>query len=400
MKRWFSLALAAALLMGLSAPALAADAENDGTADTKINVAGQYEQGANGSQISVNITWEPMEFTYLDGAPVWDAEKHEYIGSAKPGWTEDTKTITVTNHSDTDIIANFRFDSDAGIVGAFDQNSLSLPSAVGTAADAAPSGSVQFGIVDGKISESGTLGDITVSIVRSLSTSNPNTLLTAMQNGDCVNMIGDISYTASSPAVPTIGAGKAAVVDLGGHTLNIIDGVSDPEAEIYGIQVDAGGACTLKNGVINADNGPDYGISLVPFQCNNSTLTLTDCTLKSFLAITEGSGYTMNIDHCSLSVSGSNYAFLIKNNCTLNIRDTTIESAHTGFFAYWGSENIKITLSGDIRLTGAASTIESNHVDGFLTCLPGTYNFDPSIYVNSDACTVTENGGIWTVTAK
>ena len=77
MKRWFSLALAAALLMGLSTPARAADAENDGTAETKINVAGQYEPGASGAQISVNITWEPMEFTYLDGDPVWDAEKHE-----------------------------------------------------------------------------------------------------------------------------------------------------------------------------------------------------------------------------------------------------------------------------------------------------------------------------------
>ena len=399
MKRWFSLALAAALLMGLSTPARAADAENDGTAETKISVAGQYEPGASGAQISVNITWEPMEFTYLDGDPVWDAEKHEYIGSAKPGWTDETKNITVTNHSDTDIIANFRFDSDTGIVGAFDQSSLSLPSAVGTAADAAPSGSVKFGIVDGKISESGTLGDITVSIVRSLSTSDPDALLTAMQNGDCIKMTGDISYTATaaSPVVPTIGAGKSTVVDLGGHTLNIIDGVSDPEAEIYGIQVDAGGACTLKNGVIK---GSDHGNSLVPFQCNNSTLTLTDCTLKSFLGIIEGSGYTLNIDHCSLSVSGSNYAFLIRNNCTLNIRDTTIESAHTGFFAYWGSENIKITLSGNIRLTGAASTIESSHVDGFLTCLPGTYNFDPSTYVDTNTYAVSESGGIWTVTAK
>ena len=265
MKRWFSLALAAAMLMGLSTPARAADAENDGTAETKINVAGQYEPGASGAQISVNITWEPMEFTYLDGDPVWDAEKHEYIGSAKPGWTDETKNITVTNHSDTDIIANFRFDSDTGIVGAFDQSSLSLPSAVGTAADAAPSGSVKFGIVDGKISESGTLGDITVSIVRSLSTSDPDALLTAMQNGDCIKMTGDISYTATaaSPVVPTIGAGKSTVVDLGGHTLNIIDGVSDPEAEIYGIQVDAGGACTLKNGVIK---GSDHGNYLVPFQ--------------------------------------------------------------------------------------------------------------------------------------
>ena len=220
-----------------------------------------------------------------------------------------------------------------------------------------------------------------------------------MQNGDCIKMTGDISYTATaaSPVVPTIGAGKSTVVDLGGHTLNIIDGVSDPEAEIYGIQVDAGGACTLKNGVIK---GSDHGNSLVPFQCNNSTLTLTDCTLKSFLGIIEGSGYTLNIDHCSLSVSGSNYAFLIRNNCTLNIRDTTIESAHTGFFAYWGSENIKITLSGDIRLTGAASTIESSHVDGFLTCLPGTYNFDPSTYVDTNTYAVSESGGIWTVTAK
>ena len=40
------------------------------------------------------------------------------------------------------------------------------------------------------------------------------------------------------------------------------------------------------------------------------------------------------------------------------------------------------------------------HVDGFLTCLPGTYNFDPSTYVDTNTYAVSESGGIWTVTAK
>ena len=43
----------------------------------------------------------------------------------------------------------------------------------------------------------------------------------------------------------------------------------------------------------------------------------------------------------------------------------------------------------------------SGIIYGNVTVLPGTYNFDPTSYVDADTYTVTDNGdGTWTVAEK
>ena len=104
---------------------------------------------------------------------------------------------------------------------------------------------------------------------------------------------------------------------------------------------------TLKNGTVRLDSNPIY---------NSGSLTLTDCT-----------------------VCGNTYNSSVIN----NTEDTA-----------------KVTLLGEIRSDTAAFT---SFVDnGDMTCLAGTYNFDISSYVDTNAFTVTENTGTgtWTVTAK
>ena len=103
MKRWFSLALAAALLMGLSARHARQTRKTTALPRQRSTSRGSMSRAQVARRSRSNITWEPIEFTYLDGDPVWDCRKAtEQIGSAKPGWTDETKNITVTNHSNTD----------------------------------------------------------------------------------------------------------------------------------------------------------------------------------------------------------------------------------------------------------------------------------------------------------
>ncbi len=68
--------------MSLSVTALAAN--NDGTNGTDIDVNAKYvDSVAAATTISVDVTWEAMEFTYtVSGTKTWDAAKHEYVISA------------------------------------------------------------------------------------------------------------------------------------------------------------------------------------------------------------------------------------------------------------------------------------------------------------------------------
>ena len=48
-----------------------------------------------------------------------------------------------------------------------------------------------------------------------------------------------------------------------------------------------------------------------------------------------------------------------------------------------------------------AGGIYNSYAASVVTFLAGTYNFDPTSYVDADTYTVTDNGGdTWTVTAK
>ena len=101
---------------------------------------------------------------------------------------------------------------------------------------------------------------------------------------------------------------------------------------------------TLKNGTVRLDSNPIF---------NSGSLTLTDCT-----------------------VCGNTYNSSVIN----NTEDTA-----------------QVTLLGEIRSDKTAFT--SFVDDGDMTCLAGTYNFDPTEYFDSEKFDITTDGRIWTVTA-
>ena len=105
MKKIGALILTAAMITGMSVTAFAADGITSGGTDS-AEVKGTYSSEATVTVYSVDIAWEGLSFTY-NGAfeGNWNPETHEYEDAASAGWAAGNGTITVTNHSNTDITA-------------------------------------------------------------------------------------------------------------------------------------------------------------------------------------------------------------------------------------------------------------------------------------------------------
>ena len=164
-----TLALVLALALCMSVSAFAAETTLDEAGDVEIEVNGVYKAGDPAAEvISVDIAWGSMSFTYTDAFEgKWDAENHEYTESSEAAWTCDdgANTITVTNHSNTDVEAQLAFEAAVtGITGSFDVDTMELTSAVGVDVEDADFAVATF-TVAGAITESATLGTITVTVV-------------------------------------------------------------------------------------------------------------------------------------------------------------------------------------------------------------------------------------------
>ena len=104
MKKFCSLALVLALLLGLSVSVFAAETTEDtlnGTGNSQIPVTGVYTTDTNEDKVyHITVTWEGMNFTYKGADKVWDTDAHDYVSQGDAvGWGNDVGTITVTNHS-------------------------------------------------------------------------------------------------------------------------------------------------------------------------------------------------------------------------------------------------------------------------------------------------------------
>ena len=171
-----SLSIILALVMALSLSVTAFAATNDGSSPTEITVNGTYTPGTTEDEnISVDITWEAMNFTYSapsEGA--WDPATHTYVGATEGGWSDNTPAITVTNHSNVAVSATLDFTASVdGIFGTFTEASgiendkvLELATAVGTEVANAPTATANFGISGAAIDADKTLGTITVAIAK------------------------------------------------------------------------------------------------------------------------------------------------------------------------------------------------------------------------------------------
>ena len=368
MKKLFAAFLAVAMLASVSVTAFAAT--NDGTQDTEITVNGKYTPGTTADEkISVDIAWDAMDFTY--SAPskgAWDPATHTYVGATEGGWSNNTPAITVTNHSNVAVSATLGFTANVtGVIGTFTEASgtendkvLELATAEGTEVSNAPKATANFGISGTAIDADKTLGTITVAIAKTGSAEGGETatvvttfaeLQAAVNNGGTVKLGGNITLEDTL----IIETASPMILDLNGHT------ITGTYKSVYLMS----GTCTIRGGSI--------------------TVTSTNA-VNNF-------GDTLTIDQCTIS-SASGCA-LYNGSGDATVKNSTLSRTDNWYVVYAAEGTV--SLEGTVDLSG---TIKEND-GGKVTVLPGTYNFDPTSYVDTNTYTVTDNGdGTWTVAEK
>ena len=342
------------------------EVQQTGTQVREITVTGVYQAGtAADEKISVDIVWDAMDFTYTAPSQgTWNPATHAYEGATAGGWSDNTPAITVTNHSNVAVNATLGFTADvAGVVGTFTEASgtandsvLELATAEGTESANAPTATANFGISGAAIDATQTLGTITVTIAKAVEVTTFEELQEAVNAGGTVKLGGDITLESSL----NIEAATPVVLDLNGHTIT----GSGRSVCVWLLS----GSCTIRGGSITAT-----GDNAVYNYSKSGTLMIEGCTIRT--------------DRSAL-YSGDDDA-------VTTVKNSTLISDIAAIFCESGT----ISLEGTVNLSGKRYTI--NTMNGNVTVVAGTYNFDPTSYVNADAYTVTDNGnGTWTVTAK
>ena len=332
-----------------------------GNEDREITVNGSFVPGAAADEIiSVDVAWEAMDFTYTGASQgTWNPATHAYEGAIEGGWSDNTPAITVKNHSNVAVNATLGFTANVtGVVGTFTEasgtendNILNLATAEGTEVANAPTATANFGISGAAIDADKTLGTITVTIKTATVVTTFAELQAAVNNGGTVKLGGDITLEDYL----NIYAASPLLLDLNGHT------ITGTNKSVYLMS----GTCTIRGGSI--------------------TVTSTNA-VNNF-------GDTLTIDQCTIS-SASGCA-LYNGSGDATVKNSTLSRTDNWYVVYAAEGTV--SLEGTVDLSG---TIKEND-GGKVTVLPGTYNFDPTSYVDTNTYTVTNNGdGKWTVAEK
>lgn len=202
MKKLFAFFLAVFMIASMSVTVFAEANVGEHGESATIVVGGDFQPtGAIYKTISVDIEWDDMTFAYIKtSSGEWDPGSHEYVGGVDGAWSEETRTITVTNHSDTELTATLSFEQLVDITGVFSSTGemtslLELDSAVGTSRDEAPSASEEFGIIGGEpLEENTSIGIITVHIDAPEGTVTEGPMITSATLSGDANQIDDNTY--------------------------------------------------------------------------------------------------------------------------------------------------------------------------------------------------------------
>ncbi len=347
--------LAFILALALSAGSMTA------FADEEIEVKGKYVAGTSaGTIIAVDVTWEDMTFTYTDGDKTWNPDTHEY-DTTEGSWgkevTDAVRSITVTNHSNAQIKALYSFKSDvAGLEHMIYKNVFLLDNAEGTEPENAPQFVNYLGIYGGSIDSDQKLGTLTVTIAEHKAyevdsegytmAATFEELETLLDRGGKIKFANNIEIPNREVCELT----KDVDIDLNGHTLK-------------GGLVNDGFDCKIKNGKINTHR--------TPLDSNGGTTDVKNCELiSSESCAVNVSGGTVTLTDCKMVREDRTPAIVVENTGTLILKGNSVVS---GKAALWGGTTV----------IGA-----------------GTYDFDPTNYVDENSFTIAKDGENWVVTAK
>ena len=114
MRKFLSLILALWLPVCMTL-AVRASTINADTPEATHGVEAVYRAGEEAPSVSVDIEWSGFSFTYTgDSGYLWDAQEHSYRGEAGGSWEPSDASVTITNHSNTIIQANIRYEAKDG----------------------------------------------------------------------------------------------------------------------------------------------------------------------------------------------------------------------------------------------------------------------------------------------
>ena len=380
MKKLLAGVLALALAASMAVPAFA---ETTTGGNSSIQVTGEYRDGAASPEtIAADITWEDMTFNYTEGEKTWNPETHQ-VDQADGTWSGGAKAITVTNHSNVGIMAKFAFAPNGDIVGSFTKDStptdqLTLATAGSTEVAAAPTGTVNFAITGGTITQSGKLGTITVYIVPNDGSNYISTeteLIEAAKKGGSFKLANDLDINDR-----IISAESDFEVDLNGKSIN--------------------GSC----GFIG---------QFVTQKISNGTIHTSNSGESALWSTGEGNAIVVN---CTLTANDY-YAVYLTVESTATITDSTLTGSSSFGAAIASGKNTVLTfvgsnvINGDVVVQDGGKVIFSENItlngsidkrdeNSTVVCEAGTYSFDPTPYVNGEAYDITTDGSTWTVTAK
>lgn len=367
MKKIITALLALALAASMS---VATFAENSatitGSTGTDITVNGKFVPGPPSPDvISVDIVWDDMTFEFTEAEKVWNPKTHTYDQAAGT-WSTVPKYIKTTNHSNIDLKIKVSAKGEGDITFNIGDVIYSSPSADGR--DTPYTTSDGLIVESGSITESGKIGTVTVGIFKTDAVMSDPDLRDALANGGDItvddNMILGTNCETKNSTTTNL--------DLNGKKLTFKSHIETLEMTFT-----AWGEGT----VLNLKNG----------EINGLTKYITPLSVQSDAVV--------NAENCTFSTAVGGSALAIKNPASVNLKDCTVTGNIEFFEDIYTEGTGTLTLSGNIVFNGEFVGLAEK---GKVVCLSGTYNFDPTPYIDADSFTVSNDAetGIWTVVAK
>ena len=427
--------------------------ENPSTGNGKgkynIEISGTYTPGAAADEIiSADIAWDAMDFTYTGASQgTWNPVTHAYEGAIEGGWSDNTPAITVTNHSNVAVNATLDFTASVdGVVGTFTEASgtendkvLELATAVGTEVENAPTATANFGISGAAIDADKALGTITVTIKAATVVTTFAELQEAVNNGNIV-LASDVSVDT-----PYLVIQKDVSIDFNGNTLrgSIIStgNTGDSPNNLVLRDTNNNGGYSIYSEIYEIENGNGQAAAII---ANQTNITIESGKYTNNNAVILCAQLTSDPNDVGVMINGGTfdgrdgasvivnvYGNVIVNNGEFNayhdgerfgacvhlepgityipsittINGGTFNADKSIFYVNVDTDYTqKIIVNGgtfNVAEGGSLIEVSSGNASDYLTIIGGTFNVDPTAYVDANAYTVTANGdGTWTVAEK
>ena len=456
MKKTLSIILALVLALSLSVTAFAAT--NDGSSPTDITVNGTFVSGtASDEKISVDIVWDAMDFTYTAASQgTWNPATHAYDGATAGGWSDNTPVITVTNHSNVAINATLDFTPAVdGVIGTFTETSgtandnvLELATAVGTEVANAPTATANFGISGAAIDADKTLGTITVTIAKAGSAGGGETatvVTTFAELQDAVNNGNIVLASDVSVDTPYLVIQKDVSIDFNGNTLrgSIMSSgnIGDSPNNLVLRDTNNDGGYSIYSEIYEIENGHGQAAAII---ASHTTVTIESGKYTNNSAVIQCARFVSNPNDVGVMIKGGTFdgkgaaSVIVNLSGNVIVNDGEFNAHHDGerygacvhvepyirhvpsittinggtfnadksiFYVNVGTDYIqKIIVNGgtfNVAEGGSLIEVSSGNASDYLTITGGTFNVDPTAYVDTNTYTVTDNGdGTWTVAEK